>query len=53
MKLRDLIENNAVTAIGDTEISSVTDTGAAAGSGPGFFFFAVSSCSGSAPRRAS
>ncbi len=25
MKLRDLIENNAVTAIGDTEISSVTD----------------------------
>ena len=25
MKLSDLIENNAVTAIGDTEISSVTD----------------------------
>ena len=25
MKLRDLIEDNAVTAIGDTEISSVTD----------------------------
>lgn len=25
MKLRDLIENNAVTSIGDTEISSVTD----------------------------
>ena len=25
MKLRDLIENNAVTTIGDTEISSVTD----------------------------
>ncbi|MBR6967176.1 MAG: UDP-N-acetylmuramoyl-L-alanyl-D-glutamate--2,6-diaminopimelate ligase [Ruminococcus sp.] len=25
MKLRDLIENNAVTAIGDAEISSVTD----------------------------
>ena len=25
MRLRDLIENNAITSIGDTEITSVTD----------------------------
>ena len=25
MRLNDLLENNAVTSIGDTEISSVTD----------------------------